>query len=75
MDDPVFINDLQDYDILLFPESHERATDLNPFYQGRKAIRRLNAIAREYLFSLTNSLLHHFETVPDSKKLQTTTEM
>ena len=25
--------------------------------------------------SLTHSLIHHFETVPNSKKLQTTTEM
>ena len=26
-------------------------------------------------FILTHSLIHHFETVPNSKKLQTTTEM
>ena len=25
--------------------------------------------------NLTHSLIHHFETVPNSKKLQTTTEM
>ena len=27
------------------------------------------------LFSLTHSLIHHFETVPNSKKLQMTIEM
>ena len=27
------------------------------------------------LFSLTHSLVHHFEIVPNSKKLQMTTEM
>ena len=27
------------------------------------------------LVSLTHSLIHHFETIPNSKKLQTTTEM
>ena len=26
-------------------------------------------------YGLTHSLIHHFETVPNSKKLQTTTEM
>ena len=28
-----------------------------------------------YKSTLTHSLIHHFETVPNSKKLQTTTEM
>ena len=28
-----------------------------------------------FLFFLAHSLIHHFETVPNSKKLQTTTEM
>ena len=30
---------------------------------------------KKKLSSVTHSLIHHFETAPDSKKLQTTTEM
>ena len=33
------------------------------------------ALIENVLYNLTHSLIHHFETVPNSKNLQTTSEM